>query len=209
MPVALVTGAGWGIGEAIAVHLARAGFDVAITTRAAADDPLPVDAIEAEGVRCLPLVLDLWDRTAVTAAVDHVLEWGQVDVLVNNARYTGEGHWDPFVDASLDVLDRQVEANLMTPVVLIKAVLPGMLERGAGCIVNLTSVAATSDPRRAGGWSAGYGMTKGALHRLAPILQLELADRGIRALNVDPGNVGDSAEAADAVGEQVVRLVRA
>jgi NAD(P)-dependent dehydrogenase (short-subunit alcohol dehydrogenase family) len=207
MPVALVTGAGRAIGGAVAVHLARAGFDVAITTRALDDDPLPVGAVEAEGVRCLPLVVDLTERRSVVAAAERVLsEWGGVDVLVHNARYMGEGHWSPFLDAPIEVLERQIEANVMAPIVLTKLVLPGMLARGHGCIVSMTSVAATSDPKRAGGWSAGYGMTKAALHRLAPILALELGDRGIRAHNVDPGNVGDSAELADAVGARVAAL---
>ena len=211
-PVAFVTGASRGIGKAIAVHLARSGFDVALTARTVADGearehsstlhksdtrPLPgsltstADLVEAAGVRSLTVPADLTDRASVIAAAKSVLDaWGRVDVLVNNGRYVGPGHMDSFEETPLELLDAHLEANVMAPLALTKEVLPGMLERGAGCIVNITSGAGYADPPAPagkGGWGLGYGMSKGALHRAAGIFALELGDRGIRAYNVQPG----------------------
>lgn len=212
MPTALVTGASRGIGKAIAVHLARAGFDVAITARTVKEGearehsstlhrsdttPLPgsltstASLVEAEGARCLTVPADLTDRASMMAAADAVLaEWGRVDVLVNNGRYIGPGHMDRIEETPLELLEAHFEANFIAPLVLIKKVLPGMRERGSGCIVNISSGAGTHDPPRpagAGGWGLGYGFSKAALHRIAGILDLEVADQGIRAFNVQPG----------------------
>jgi len=210
--VAFVTGASRGIGKAIAVHLAGRGYDVAITARTVADGearehsstlhrsdmrPLPgsltstADLVRAEGVRTMTVPADLTDRASVTAAADAVIaEWGGVDVLVNNGRYVGPGHMDVFDETPLELLDAHLEANVMAPLALTKAVLPGMLERGSGTIVNITSGAAYADPPAAagkGGWGLGYAISKGALHRVAGVLALELGDQGIRAYNVQPG----------------------
>jgi NAD(P)-dependent dehydrogenase (short-subunit alcohol dehydrogenase family) len=212
MATALVTGASRGIGKAIAVYLAQAGYDVAITARTVQEGeqrehsstlrksdttPLPgslsstAGLIAAEGVRSLTVPADLTDRQSVIAAAQTVLaEWGPVDVLVNNGRYIGPGHMDRFVDTPLDLLDRHLEANVMAPLALIKEVLPGMLERGSGVIMNVTSGAAVQDPPAAagdGGWGIGYGFSKGALHRVAGVLSLELSGQGIRAYNISPG----------------------
>ena len=211
-PVAFVTGASRGIGKAIAVHLARSGFDVALTARTVADGearehsstlhrsdtrPLPgslastADLVEQAGARSLTVPADLTERATVIAAGTAVLSaWGRVDVLVNSGRYVGPGHMDQFEETPLELLDAHLEANVMAPLALAKVVLPGMLERGAGCIVNITSGAGYADPPAPagkGGWGLGYGMSKGALHRAAGILALELGDRGIRAYNVQPG----------------------
>jgi NAD(P)-dependent dehydrogenase (short-subunit alcohol dehydrogenase family) len=211
-PIAFVTGASRGIGKAIAVHLARGGFDVALTARTVADGearehsstvrksdtrPLPgsltstADLVKDAGARAVTVPADLTDRASVVAAANAVLdEWGRVDVLVNNGRYVGPGHMDQFLDTPLELLDAHLEANVMSPLALTKAVLPGMLDRGSGWVVNITSGAGYADPPAAagkGGWGLGYGMSKGALHRAAGILALELGDRGIHAYNVQPG----------------------
>jgi NAD(P)-dependent dehydrogenase (short-subunit alcohol dehydrogenase family) len=212
MPSALVTGASRGIGKAIAVHLARAGFDVALvartveegeqrehssTVRQSDTSPLPgsltatAEAVADAGAKFLVVTADLTDRCSIVAAAETILaEWGPIDVLVNNGRYIGPGHMDRFVDTPLELLDLHLEANVMAPLTLTKMFLPGMLERGAGRIVNISSGAGTRDPDQAagaGGWGLGYGMSKGALHRVAGILALELGERGILAYNVQPG----------------------
>jgi NAD(P)-dependent dehydrogenase (short-subunit alcohol dehydrogenase family) len=222
MPIAMVTGASRGIGKAIAVHLARAGFDVALTARTVKEgeerehsstlrrsdtSPLPgslsstAELVEAAGARSLTVPADLTDRASVTAAAGTVLaEWGHVDVLVNNGRYIGPGHMDHIEETPLELLELHLEANVMAPLALIKAVLPGMLERGSGCIVNITSGAGFHDPPAPageGGWGLGYGFSKAALHRIAGILHLELADRGIRAYNVHPGFIATERMAQD------------
>jgi NAD(P)-dependent dehydrogenase (short-subunit alcohol dehydrogenase family) len=220
--VAFVTGASRGIGKVIAAELAAAGFDVAIAARTihegearehsstvAASDTTPLPgsldattaAIEATGQRVLPVYLDILDRTSVGSAVTTVLErWGRIDVLVNNARYIGPGHMDRFMDTPVDLWDKHLQGNVVTPAILCQLVLPQMLARGEGTIVNLTSRSGLVDPPApagAGGWGLGYGMSKGALHRIAGILALELADQGIVAFNVDPGFVATERIAID------------
>ncbi|HEY5173531.1 MAG TPA: SDR family oxidoreductase [Acidimicrobiia bacterium] len=212
--VALVTGASRGIGKAVAVHLARAGFDVAISARTLHEGeprehsstvkhsdltPLPgsldatAELIEKEGTRALRVVMDLTDRASLAPGVDAILNaYGRIDVLVNNGRYIGPGHMDQLLDTPVELLDLHLEANVMAPIILTKLVLPQMLERGRGYIVDVTSSAGASDPPAAagrGGWGLGYAMSKGAIHRLVGILAVELADRGIVAFNLHPGFV--------------------
>jgi NAD(P)-dependent dehydrogenase (short-subunit alcohol dehydrogenase family) len=86
----------------------------------------------------------------------------------------------------------KLEANVVAPFVLVQAVLPGMVERRGGTIVNVTSHTATADPPGPvgnGGWGLGYAASKAALHRMAPMVAVEHGDQGIRAFNVDPGYV--------------------
>jgi len=207
-----VTGASRGIGKGIALQLAAAGFDVALTARTVAEGdarehsstvkrsdtrPLPgslastAELVEQAGVRSMVVAADLLDRASVVAAAATVLDrWGSVDVLVNNGRYVGPGHMDLFEDTPLELLDHHLEANVMAPLALTKALLPSMIERGSGTIVNITSGAGYSDPPAAagsGGWGLGYAISKGALHRVAGVLALELGSRGIHIYNVQPG----------------------
>jgi NAD(P)-dependent dehydrogenase (short-subunit alcohol dehydrogenase family) len=211
---AFVTGASRGIGKGIALELADAGYDVALTARTVHEgdahehsstlarsdtSPLPgslastADLVRARGRRCLTVPADLLDHPSLVTAADAVLaEWGHIDVLVNNGRYVGPGHMDFILDTPVRVLRDHLEANTLAPVVLIKAIVPTMIERGGGTVVNVTSGAAYGDPPAPagqGGWGLGYGMSKGALHRIAGVLALETGDRGIRVFNVQPGFV--------------------
>ena len=220
--VALVTGASRGIGKAVAQHLAKAGYDIALGARtlhegearehsstvAKSDTrPLPgsLDSTAAlvrdEGRDALTVYLDLLDRSSLGAAVATVLErWDRVDVLVNNGRYIGPGHMDLFMDTPVDLHDKHLEANVVAPIILSRLVLPGMLERGDGVIINMASGSGTTDPpvpAGQGGWGLGYGMSKAALHRIAGVLQVELGDKGIRAYNLSPGFVATERLAMD------------
>src|ERR1700722_10937260 len=208
---ALVTGASRGIGKATAVALARAGFDVAITARTLHEGdgvdesdtgagrrvPGSLDAtaqeVEACGRRALPIVADLHDPASLTAAVEQVLaDFGRLDVLVNNAVDTGPGSMVPFVDLTIEQLQRKLYANVVSQAVLIKAVLPAMIDAGSGVIVDVSSHVAMGDPPApvgSGGWGLAYAASKAAFHRFAPILGLEFAAFGIRIHNVDPGYV--------------------
>ncbi|MFI5046430.1 MAG: SDR family NAD(P)-dependent oxidoreductase [Acidimicrobiia bacterium] len=209
---AFVTGASRGIGKAIAVSLAQAGYDVAITSRTVAEGearehsstlkrsdttPLPgslestADLVRATGQRCLVLPADLLDHPTLVAAADAtVAAWGHVDVLVNNGRYVGPGHMDHILDTPVRVLRDHLEANVLAPVVLIKALVPPMIERGGGTVINITSGAGYHDPPAAagqGGWGLGYASSKSAMHRIAGVLALETKERGIKSFNVQPG----------------------
>lgn len=212
--IALVTGASRGIGAEIARHLAAAGFDLVITARTVKegerrehsssvhrsdDRPLPGSLertrhwVEAEGARCLALTSDLLDRESLTALVSTVEStWGPIRVLVNNGRYVGPGQIDHLIDTPVEILSTHLEANVIAPLVLIKAALPGMLSVGSGLIVNLSSPAGFDNPPAAGGsggWGMGYAISKGAIGRVVGVLHVELRDRGIVAVNVNPGFV--------------------
>jgi NAD(P)-dependent dehydrogenase (short-subunit alcohol dehydrogenase family) len=112
--------------------------------------------------------------------------------LVNNAVDTGPGSMVPVLELGVEQLEAKLAANVVAPFVLIEAVLPGMLALGRGTIIDVTSHVATADPPGPvgrGGWGLGYAASKGAFHRFAPLLAVELGDRGIRAFNLDPGYV--------------------
>lgn len=208
---ALVTGASRGIGRATAVALSRAGMEVAVTARtlhegdaidesdAGGGRPLPgslettVHEIEAGGGTAFAAAADLADHASLVGAVGRVLErFGGIDVLVNNAVDTGPGSMVPFVDLTIEQLERKLAANVVSQAVMIKSVLPSMIESGGGVIVDVSSHVATGDPQApvgAGGWGVAYAASKAAFHRFAPILSLELAESGVRIHNVDPGYV--------------------
>jgi NAD(P)-dependent dehydrogenase (short-subunit alcohol dehydrogenase family) len=214
-PVALVTGASRGIGRAAALALADAGFDVAITARTEregeghtesnsvrGDDPIvalpgsletTAAEIEARGRRALPVKMDLLDADAVVAAPTAVLsEWGRVDVLFNNAIYQGGATMDRLLDLTPEAMTRLVLGNYVHQVLLIQQVLPHMAERGSGRVINMVSGSARLDPTApagAGGWGIGYSASKAAFGRVAGGIEAEFAPRGVRAFNVDPGNV--------------------
>ena len=215
--VALVTGASRGIGRAAAVALAGAGFDLALAARTLVDGTARLDpgsdvvvaggldttaaAVEAIGRRALAVPMDVLDRPSVEAAVTRTEEaLGPVEVLVNNAVFQGEGTLAPFVDLTEAQLHDVFEGNVFAPLALVRRVLPGMRERGAGTIVNLVSGAGVQDPPARvgeGGWSLAYAMSKAALGRVAPLLHVEHGGEGVRVFSVDPGlTVTERMEAA-------------
>jgi len=139
----------------------------------------------------LAVPMDLLDRASLAGAVQRVLdEWGRIDVLVNNAVHTGPGSMLRFDDTTIEMIETKLSANVVSQVVLIKAVLSHMLERGNGIVVNITSAVALNDPSAPageGGWGSAYAMSKGAFHRLAGILAVEYP--ALRFHNVEPGYV--------------------
>jgi len=178
--VAFVTGASRGIGKACAIHLARAGFDVAISARtveegearehsstlkASNTKPLPGSlrstAIEIEnaGVQALLLAADLLDYASLGAAATKVLErWGRVDVVVQNGRYIGPGHMDLLLETPIELIETQLRANVVAPLILSQYFLPGMRERGEGAFIGITSAAGYGNPPAPagrGGWGMG------------------------------------------------------
>lgn len=207
-PVAFVSGASRGIGKQTAIALSGAGFDVAIGARTlkegdgvddSAGAPVPgslevTAALVAEaGGRALPVRMDLLDEASLRRSVETVAaEWGRIDVLVNNAVSTADGSMSQFLDLEVPVLEMKLRANVVAQFLLTKLVVPGMLQRGGGTVVNVTSAVASTDPPAPagqGGWGMAYAMSKGAFHRMAGILAVELGGAGIRAFNVEPGFV--------------------
>lgn len=210
-PVALVTGASRGIGASIAMELADAGYDVAVAARtldsrtrpAAGGSPSrrPTDstlatvaeAIEANGALALPLQMDLTDLASVGAGADAVLErFGRCDVLVNNGVYQGAGAETLFLDTPLEAIELHLRADVVAPALLCQKLLPGMVERGRGIVVNMSSTVVAIDPPGtvlANGWSLGYAAGKAGIDRFAGVLNAELSGSGVVAYTVEPGFV--------------------
>lgn len=220
--VAFVTGASRGIGKSCAVELAAAGFDIAVTARTVSEgerrehsstvkasdtSALPgslagtADLVRAQGVDCLVVPADLLDPASLGFAMATVLERkGRVDVLVHNGRYIGPGHMDRFLETPIELLQRQMQANVFAPLLLNQLALPAMVAAGGGTIVNITSASGYADPTLPageGGWGMGYGISKGAFHRIAGFLAVELGDQGIRCFNVQPGLIATERIAQD------------
>jgi methylmalonyl-CoA mutase cobalamin-binding domain/chain len=130
-------------------------------------------------------------RLGLAAMVNTVLaDWGPIDAVVNNAIYQGPGRMDRVLELDLDDATKLVVGNYVHQLHLIQLVVPGMLERGGGRIVNLASATATMGPPAPagdGGWGLGYGASKAAFLRVAGQLHVEFAARGLLAFNVDPG----------------------
>ncbi len=202
--VAMVTGASRGIGRCAALALAGRGYDIVVTGRTVHEGegraqgvPLPgsldktAAEIEATGQRALGVPMDVTDRGAVRAAFDAAMSsWGRVDVLVNNAPYSGPGTDARVLDIDLDVAARIVEANYLNQLLLTQLALPGMVERGGGTIVNLGSGSALVPPPAPvgeGGWSLAYCASKAAFHQVAVVVDVEFRKRGIRAFTLEPG----------------------
>lgn len=210
--VAFVTGASRGIGKALAIGLAEAGYDVVVTARTVEEGErynysptlkqanerampgsidITADEVRKRGRDALAIRLDLLDRRSLDAAIEQTLrEWGHIDVLVNNGIYQGPGVMDRFLDLPDDVVKTIFEGNVFAQIHLTQKVIAAMLARGGGIIINITSNAALNDPpgpAGEGGWGFAYGASKGAFHRMAGILHVELGQRGIRAYNVEPG----------------------
>jgi NAD(P)-dependent dehydrogenase (short-subunit alcohol dehydrogenase family) len=179
---ALVTGAASGIGRATAVRLAAAGAEVAVLD--VADDGVKgaVAEIEAAGGRAVGVTCDVRDFAAVEAAVGQVLaELGRVDVCCNVA---GVGGFQESHTVDPAVWDRIVGINLTGTFHVCRAVLPGMVERGAGSIVNTASTAGIMGQP----WSAAYCASKGGVVMLTKALATEY-DLPIRINAVAPGGV--------------------
>lgn len=187
---ALVTGAGRGIGRGIALGLVAAGWSVALVGRTAAH----LEAVAAEAraahpdARVVVRAADVVDAAAVAATVREVEEafadLGGIGLLVNNAGVIERQETDLVADDVEDVW-RVIEVNVRGPLLLAHAVLPGMLARGAGRVVDVNS----GSGHRPSPVYTGYGISKGALARLTTMIHAQYADRGVRVLDLAPGVV--------------------
>jgi NAD(P)-dependent dehydrogenase (short-subunit alcohol dehydrogenase family) len=180
-PVAVVTGANSGIGRAIAIHLAARGLTVFGTVRERAK-AARLEAMAAEaGVQIHLAELDVADDESVRAGLEGVLdEAGQVDLLVNNAGVGGNAVAEECsTQLYLDVFN----VNVCGAARCIQAVLPGMRQRGRGCIVNITSI--TGKVAAIG--QSPYFTSKFAFEGFSEGLAQEVAPFGIRVAIVEPG----------------------
>jgi len=174
---ALVTGATAGIGYAIAQQLAAEGADVIVHGRNAERGAKAVQAIENAGGNARFIAADVSDAADVRRLAD---EAGAVDILVNNA---GIYRFAPTFETTDADFDDQLNTNLRAPYVLVQKLVPGMIERGQGSVINVTTVAASTPAAGAG----IYGASKAALELLTRLWADEFGGQGVKVNAVAPG----------------------
>lgn len=181
-PVAIVTGAGRGLGRAISLQLAEHGFALGLVARSAGELESVRSEVSAAGRRAVVVACDVRDTASVDEAVARVgRELGPVEALVNNA-----GSWRAVGPLwTIDPADwwGDVETSLGGAFGFCRAVLPGMVERGAGRVVNVASYAAV----RPAPYQSGYACGKAALVCLTESLAAELRPHGVTVFAVSPG----------------------
>lgn len=189
--IAIVTGASRGIGRAIARRLAQADGDVVLLARSAGELNELAMEIKTAGREALAITTDLRDPAQIERAVTKALTYfGRLDILVNNA---GLWHYGPVQDFGLAEWDEMFEVNVRGTFLTTKYVLPSMLARGSGHIVNIVSVSGLVGEAEA----AGYNATKWAVRGFSQSLVKEVRDKGIRVTVINPGGVNnDNAKTA-------------
>src|ERR1043166_1636395 len=183
-PIAVITGGGRGIGRAFALALARAGAKVVVTGRTAASLDETVALVRRQGGEAIAVVCDVAKRASVERAFAEIqAKCGRVDVLVNNAGVAGAIGEMWRVDP--DDWWRTQEINLRGCFLCARAVLPGMLERGSGRIINIASHAGVYR------WPycSDYSVSKAALIKLTENVAVEVRKRNVAAFAFHPGFV--------------------
>lgn len=179
---ALVTGANRGIGAAIVRQLAAAGADVTLLVRTPASaDPL-IAELRTHGIRARVVGADVTDGAALTAACAAAEAIAPVDILVNNA---GSAETAPFLKSDDALFQRMLDVHLLAPVRATHAVLPGMLARGWGRIVNVASIAGLGGAP----YITAYAAAKHAEVGFTRALAAECAPKGVLVNAVCPGYV--------------------
>ncbi|WP_295224599.1 SDR family NAD(P)-dependent oxidoreductase [uncultured Brevundimonas sp.] len=179
--VAIVTGAGRGMGEAVARRLVAEGAHVCLVDRDAAAVEAVVKDLDAD--KAFAVTADVSDPDAIEAFVQAAVDrWGRLDMLHNNAGVTGRS--GPALESDLDDLDLVFAVNFRATFVAIKAAVPHMMGRG-GAIVNMSSLFGTRAARGMG----LYGASKAAVIGLTRTLAVELAPSNIRVNTVAPGAI--------------------
>ena len=137
--IALVTGAGKGLGKALAIALAKEGVHVALMARTQKDIDEVAEIINKLGISTFCSVCDVSDRHAVEAAIKNIQETlGNIDILINNA---GIASFGKFLELEPEAWEAMIRVNLFGVYYTIRAVLPGMIERKFGDVINISSTA--------------------------------------------------------------------
>jgi 7-alpha-hydroxysteroid dehydrogenase len=179
--VALITGGGRGIGEAIARGFADADAAVAITARTASEIERVASDIEAAGGRAFAWPTDVNDVSALPELVDRTVDaLGGLDILVNNAG--GGDEWRPFLETTVEQLEAAFHFNVSVAFELARLSVPHMLERPGASIINMSSIALYKSARG----HIAYDAAKGALHMITKSMAADLGPR-IRVNAILPG----------------------
>jgi 3-oxoacyl-[acyl-carrier protein] reductase len=181
--IALVTGAGKGIGKAIALALAAEGVHVGLLARTTKDLEQLAQEIKALGVKTAVVTADVSDRIAIETAVAQVQsELGNVDILINNA---GTGTFGKFLELEPEVWENQIKVNVLGVYYATRAVLPQMIERKTGDIINISSTAGKTGAAT----TSAYSASKFAVFGLSESLMQEVRKHNIRVTALAPSTV--------------------
>ena len=175
--LALVTGAGRGIGRAVALALAAAGAEVVLTSRTPSELDAVAAEIGAQGGRARALPFDVTDGDGARAAIAGL---ARLDILVNNA---GMNRPQPFLAVDEATLDRMIALNLKAAFVVAQAAARLMVDAGSGVIVNVSSQMGHVGSERQ---RTVYVMTKHAIEGLTKAMAVELAPKGVRVVSIAP-----------------------
>ncbi|GAB3814281.1 3-ketoacyl-ACP reductase [Pontibacter rugosus] len=171
---ALVTGAGKGIGRAIAIALAAEGVNVALLARTTSQLEEVAKEVEAKGVKAAVVTADVTDINAVNAAVAQAREQlGAIDILINNA---GVGAFAKFLEMEPEKWESIIKINLLGPYYVTRAVLPEMIERQTGDIINISSTAG----QKGAPVTSAYSASKFGLIGMSESLMQEVRKHNIR-----------------------------
>lgn len=180
---ALITGAGKGIGRAIAVALAQEGVNVILLARTQSDIDEVAKEVKALGVKSLALTADVADINSVNTAVEKALaEFKSIDILINNAGIAAFGN---FLELEPAAWERIIQVNLMGTYYVTRAVLPNMIERQTGDIINISSTAGLNG----NALTSAYSASKFAVLGLTDSLMQEVRKHNIRVTALTPSTV--------------------
>ena len=180
---ALITGAGKGIGKAIALALAKEGVNVILLARTQADVDQLTKETNALGVKSLGISADVSDINSVNMAVEKAFaEFKTIDILINNA---GIGAFGKFLDLEPSTWERIIQVNLMGTYYVTRAVIPNMIERQTGDIINISSTAGLNG----NALTSAYSASKFALLGLTDSLMQEMRKHNIRVTALTPSTV--------------------
>lgn len=179
----LITGASSGIGLATALYMAERGYSVIGTSRSIQRLAALQSEAADRGLRVSTVELDINSAEAIVDVIPRLIDEHEgIEVLVNNAAY---GLWGPSGSISADELGAQFETNFFAPFRLIEALLPGMVEKGKGTIVNVSSILG----RIGVPFNGAYCASKYALEGLSESMRVELWPLGVRVVVVEPGYI--------------------
>lgn len=183
--VALVTGAGSGIGKATAIRMAQEGARIAALSKSEAGLEEVVKTITANGGEAIRLLVDVTDQTEMEAAMSRVdAEWGQLDIVFANAGINGV--WAPLDDLTVEEWETTLKVNLTGTFITVRSALP-LLSRNGGSIIITSSVNGTRIFSNSG--ASAYSTTKAGQLAFAKMIALELAPKGIRVNVICPGAI--------------------
>ena len=180
--VALVTGAGRGIGKAVALSLAQSGCRVILAARTREQLEEVHREIRDRGGEALVVAADLTRDEDIQQLVETTRSWGAVDILINNA---GWGKRAPVVKGNIDDWDRTFRVNLRAPMILAKQFLPNMIAKGEGAVINIGSVSGKTGEAN----GAAYAASKFGLIGFTQSLYEEVREHGIKVSVILPGFV--------------------